>query len=307
MNNFISTVLKGMLIGIANIIPGVSGGTMAFVLGIYQQLTEAIGFFLIRPEKRKEYIIFLGKLGLGIILGFLSFAKLISWLLGVDLPEGTPLPLSYVPTFAFFFGLILGSIPVLVKMQTDLKCSPIRILLIVLGFGLLFALASLREPSRIVAEQSNIIKDFGVFKIVSLPMARIIWLFIVGIMAAFTMVVPGISGSALLVALGEYGPILNYIGERSLTPIAFIGGGVVIGIILATMLMAKLLEHRAGATFYFIMGLIAASCVQIFFQMYNAHAPIIAWIIAIPSLAVGIYIALMSDKLQPKSSEEIKV
>ena len=300
MKEFISTTLKGMLIGISNIIPGVSGGTMAFVLGIYQKLTEAIGYFLIKPENRKEYLLFLANLGLGIIIGFLAFAKLISFLLGIDLPEGSPLPFSYTPTFGFFLGLILGSVPVLFKIQTDTKFSLPRLWLIFLGIVSLFAVASLREPASIISEQSQLIKDFGLFKIIALPTHRMFWLFIVGILAAFTMVIPGISGSALLVALGEYGPILNYISERSLLPIAIIGVGVAVGIILATLLMAKLLEHKAGATFYFILGLIFASCIQIFLQMYDAQSSLASWLVSIPTTIAGISLALLSAKLQPK-------
>ena len=300
MKEFISTTLKGMLIGISNIIPGVSGGTMAFVLGIYQKLTEAIGYFLIKPENRKEYLLFLANLGLGIIIGFLAFAKLISFLLGIDLPEGSPLPFSYTPTFGFFLGLILGSVPVLFKIQTDTKFSLPRLWLVFLGIASLFAVASLREPTNIISEQSQLIKDFGLFKIIALPTHRMFWLLIVGILAAFTMVIPGISGSALLVALGEYGPILNYISERSLLPIAIIGVGVAVGIVLATLLMAKLLEHKAGATFYFILGLIFASCIQIFLQMYDAQSSLASWLVSIPTTIAGISLALLSAKLQPK-------
>ncbi len=301
MKNYISTTIKGMLIGIANIIPGVSGGTMAFILGIYHQLTEAIGYFLIRPEKRKDYFIFLCNLGIGVVVGLLLFAKLISFLLGVDLPIDTPTPFTYVPTFGFFLGLIVGSIPVLFKMQTDTKCSSIRIVLAILGAVLLTVIASLREPANIISEQTQIIKDFGVFKITSLPISRMVWLFFVGILSAFTMVVPGISGSALLVALGEYAPILSYISERLLVPIGIIGAGAGFGIILATLLMSKLLEHKPGATFYFILGLVGASCGQIISQMISVEVSIWAWIVAIPMTALGVYMAFLSEKLQPKS------
>lgn len=303
MKQTLSTALKGMIIGIANIIPGVSGGTMAFILGIYHQLTEAIGYFLIRPEKRKEYFLFLVNLGIGVVFGLLLFAKLISFLLGVNLPENSPTPFTYIPTFGFFLGLIIGSIPVLFKLQTDTKCNVQRIILAILGVLLLIGVASLREPDSNAANQSTLIKDFGLFKLMSIPTSRMIWLFIVGILAAFTMVVPGISGSALLVALGEYGPILNYIDERSIIPIGIIGGGVVVGIILATLLMAKLLEHRPGPTFYFIMGLIVASCGQILLQMASVQVPITSWLISIPTTALGIYVAFLSDKLQPKEEQ----
>ncbi len=301
MKNILSTALKGMLIGVANIIPGVSGGTMAFILGIYHQLTEAIGYFLIRPEKRKEYFIFLCNLGIGVVVGLLLFAKLISFLLGVDLPADAPTPFTYVPTCGFFLGLIMGSFPVLSKMQTDTKCTSIRLVLLILGATLLIVIASLREPANIIYEQSQIIKDFGVFKITALPISRMIWLFFIGILSAFTMVVPGISGSALLVALGEYAPILNYISERLLVPLGIIGAGAGFGIILATLLMSKLLEHKPGATFYFILGLVGASCSQIISQMLSVEVPISSWIIAIPMTTIGMYIAFLSEKLQPKS------
>ncbi|MGL4677499.1 MAG: DUF368 domain-containing protein [Brevinema sp.] len=299
MNNFINTSIKGMLIGIANIIPGVSGGTMAFVLGIYNKLTEAIGYFLIRPEKRKEYFFFLCNIAFGIILGLLVFAKLISFLLGVNLPENSPVPFTYIPTFGFFLGLIIGSIPVLFRIQKDTKYSLPRLGSSLLGAIFLITLALLREPTNTLAEQSQILKDFGLFKIITLPLSRMIWLFIVGILAAFTMVIPGISGSALLVTLGEYAPILNYISERSLVPIAIIGMGAGLGIIIATLIISKLLEYRPGATFYFILGLIATSCGQIMFQMINTQASLLSWVISIPITIGGIYLALLSAMLSP--------
>ncbi|MGL4394773.1 MAG: DUF368 domain-containing protein [Brevinema sp.] len=299
--NTISLIIKGMVVGIANIIPGVSGGTMAFILGIYKQLSEAIGYFLIRPEKRKEYILFLAQLMIGVIIGFLLFAKLISFLLGVDLPEGADLPFSYVPTFGFFLGLIIGSIPVLLKLQEDTKVSVKRIILVILGFGLIFGIGMLKEGEYSVLNESTLIKDFGLFKLEAFTTTRLLWLGFIGILAAATMVVPGVSGSALLLALGEYGNILYYIKERSLMPIAMIGGGVAVGLILTTLLMSKLLEKRAGATFFFIMGLILASCVEIIVQMTSAPAPLMAWILAIFTTIAGGFIALQSDKLNPKT------
>lgn len=298
MKDTFSLIFKGMLVGIANIIPGVSGGTMSFVLGIYPQLTEAIGYFLIRPQKRKEYSLFLLKLGIGIVLGFLLFAKLIVWLLGVKLPEGSPLPYSYVPTFGFFLGLILGSVFVLFKMQSDSKFSFKRLGLVFLGFFALLLVNSLRNLKGTTGLEETIIKDFGIFKITMLPIARALWLFLVGILAAATMIVPGISGSALLVALGEYGPILSYVGERSITPIAVIGIGFAIGIWAATLLIAKLLQKYPGATFYFILGLVIASCWHIVANMINAHAPFSAWPIGIVTVIIGFVLALQSSRLQ---------
>ncbi|MGL4367517.1 MAG: DUF368 domain-containing protein [Brevinemataceae bacterium] len=297
-----SLIFKGMMIGVANIIPGLSGGTVAFILGIYSKLTEAVGYFLIKPEKRKEYFVFLIQIGIGAVLGLLLFAKLITVLLGINLPENSPLPFSYVPTFGFFLGLIIGSLYTLFKIQKDTKISFIRILLTIAGISLLFGLLLLKPAQTTTLNNiETLIKDFGIFKITSLSVSRSIWLFSVGIITAFTMVIPGISGSALLVALGEYGPILNYISERSIIPIGLIGMGVVIGIISAGLMMTKLLEKRSGDVFYFILGLVSASCIQLTFYMVEAGASTYTWICAAGTIGLGILLALQSAKFNSQS------
>ena len=301
MKEAISLVLKGMFIGIANIIPGVSGGTVAFITGIYHDLNEAVGFFLIRKEKRWTYILFLSRLFIGMVLGFLLFARAISYLLGVkSFAVGGPLPLSFVPTYALFFGLIVGSLPVLFKMQSDRKPTPIRGVLFVLGAALLIGLANLPQRNSIDVLASYPSYQIGPFTWQVLSYYRTITLLIVGFMAAFTMVIPGVSGSALLVALGEYGPILNYINERSISHLAFLGMGIVIGIICATMLMTKLLEKWPGHTFYAILGLIAASCVQIMTIMFGAGAPVSMLLLGVVTFAIGVAVALQSERLAPK-------
>lgn len=300
MKDTVSLVVKGMFIGIANVIPGVSGGTVAFILGIYQQLNEAVGYFLLRPEKRMEYILFIGRLFIGIILGLVLFARIISYLLGVkNAAMGMPLPLSFVPTYGFFFGLIIGSLPVLFKIQKDTKFSLTRGLLFILGAALLLIIAQLPQRNSV-----DLISNYPQYKIGPLTWQmmssyRAFTLIIVGFLAAVTMVVPGISGSALLVALGEYGPILNYVNERSLSHLMFLCLGIGLGIIAATMLMAKLLEKWPGHTFYAILGLVAASCFEIIDTMIKANAPLLMWALSLITIGIGVIIALQSEKLAP--------
>lgn len=304
MKESLLLIIKGMFIGIANIIPGVSGGTVAFITGVYQELSEAIGFFLIRPQKRMHYILFLVRIFLGVALGFLLFAKLISFLLGTKAAAaGLPLPLSFVPTYGFFFGLIVGSLPVLFKMQSDTKFSPLRGLLFLLGAGLLFGVANLPERNSIDVLAAYPSYKIGPFTWQGLSHYRSVTLVVTGFLAAFTMVVPGISGSALLVALGEYGPILNYVNERSISHLTMVAIGIAISIIAAAMLMAKLLERWPGQTFYAILGLVAASCIEAIFIMLDAKAPLSMWGIAIFTCAAGVFIALQSEKLAPKPKD----
>ncbi|MGL4388232.1 MAG: undecaprenyl phosphate translocase family protein, partial [Brevinema sp.] len=215
-------------------------------------------------------------------------------------PEGSTLPFSYVPTFGFFFGLILGSLPILIKSQTDTKISPLRIILMVFGFGLILGISLLKEGTHTISSEATLIKDFGLFKIETFSSMRMIWLGIIGILTAVTMIIPGISGSALLLALGEYATILHYIDQRSLLPIAIIGLGAIFGLILTTIIISKLLEKQAGETFYFIIGLILASSGQIILQMTSASAPLSAWLLSVITTLTGVVLALQSERLNQK-------
>lgn len=103
--NFVN-ILKGIFIGGANVIPGVSGGTIAFILGIYDKLTEAIAeFFTATFEKKKEYLVFLIQIGIGVLLGIVLFAKIIGFMY-----ERYKEPTSF-----FFIGLILASLPMILE------------------------------------------------------------------------------------------------------------------------------------------------------------------------------------------------
>ncbi len=279
------TGFKGVFIGVANIIPGISGGTVAFVTGVYHRLTEAIGFFFIRRHNMREYTLFLLNIGVGALIGILSFAKLVSILLA------NPQSYTYVPTFALFLGLIIGSLPSLIAVQKDTKFTALRFFLLVIGAIALISASIFASPSGITPEQNDLIHDFGIFKIVTVPATRGIWLFLIGIIAGFTMIIPGASGSAILVALGEYQHIMGYISDRSVTHIALVCLGAVVGVYVSTLAMAKLLEKRPGGTFYFVLGLVFASCLQLIIQMIASGAGIAPWLIGVATFLIGICLA----------------
>ena len=114
---FISLLLKGMAIGVSNVIPGVSAGTFMVLLGIYDELVEAIGNFLTSKNKRKDYFSLLWPLAIGAVGGILIFANLITLLI----------ERYSAPTQCFFVGLILGGIPAVIKMHHDMKPSISRL------------------------------------------------------------------------------------------------------------------------------------------------------------------------------------
>ena len=263
--------LKGIIIGIANIMPGVSGGTLAVIMGVYDQLTEAIGNFLIVPFKKKvEYAKFLAQIVSGMAIGIILFAKIIEFCF-------TNYPRS---TAGFFSLLIIPSIPYIIKGE-DKKNNRNR-MFFALGalLTLVFVFLDYRFGSSSGAAQ--------LVKIVTLSYC--IKLFVCGALAAGAMIIPGISGSLLLLMIGEYYNILGFISGffdglvhitsyGSLTeiisnlyiiPLTVFASGVAIGLVLVAKIINMLLssKHRS-VTLFFIAGIIVVSILQIWVNLYK--------------------------------------
>ncbi len=233
----IFNILKGAFIGAANVIPGVSGGTIAFLLGIYDYLTEAIAeFFTCTKEKRKEYFIFLIQIGIGVLLGIVLFAKVVSYLYEFH-PE---------PTSFFFIGLIIASLPIILKENKG-KVGKVSIGTFILGFILVIILSNMNNEG--LQTEGQVVINF----------TYSLKLYFCGTIAAGAMVIPGISGSLLLVLLGEYYNVLNFINNREIVPLAIIGLGVITGILFIAKIIDFLLKKHKNSTIFFILGLIVAS------------------------------------------------
>ncbi len=246
MKETLVLLVKGGLIGVANIIPGVSGGTMAVVLGIYEKLIEAIGEFFTNTQKRKDYFSFLLKIGIGALLAIGALSWVMDYLL------------TYYKayTYLFFVGLIAGSIPAIYRSHHDMKLDSVAVGTFVLGALVIlgFELSGVQKPEVVV-------EKMGTFQI---PASQIGALFAGGILAGGSMIVPGISGSFMLVLLGQYETVIRAVKTMHLGVLAVLGAGVVIGILLFARLMDVLLKNWPRQTFYFILGLVVASLVAIF-------------------------------------------
>ena len=175
-------VIKGFIMGIANIIPGVSGGTLALTLGIYEDFINAISHFF---SDLKKNIKFLLPVFVGIGLSLVTMSNVISYAL-----DKAP-----IPTAMFFMGLVLGGIPMLygkVKNTKDMKKASSYIIM-----SLTFALVM------ILAFSNQIFgSGLGEVNLTNISVGGYITLFLVGIISAATMVIPGISGSLVLMLLG---------------------------------------------------------------------------------------------------------
>ena len=220
--------------GMADAVPGVSGGTIAFITGIYHRLVHAISkvhvSLLIKGKFKKffkqiDFTLFV-PLGVGIGIALFLFSKLIKYLL-----ENQP-----VITFSFFFGLILASALVMFKSMGKLKFE--KILFAVVGFIFAFVLSS---PSSF---------SFGH----SLP-----FIFISGAIAICAMILPGISGAFLLLLLGQYHYIITAIHEFNLKVIAIFGFGALTGILSFSKLLDYLMHHFKPLIISLLIGLMLGS------------------------------------------------
>lgn len=240
----IENIIKGLAVGVANIIPGVSGGTVAVLLGIYERLTDAMGnFFLVSFQKKKEYFIFLFQIMIGAVLGVLLFAKLIEFSIQ-NYPKGT----------ASFFSLcILPSLFYIVKPYQKTKKNMFLFLLgaLFLGFFMILSFFFKKETGAEMTPVSLISFSYGMR------------LFFCGLIAAGAMIIPGISGSLLLLVLGEYYHILSFILHMQMIPLLYLAMGVALGLVLFSKAIHWLLHKEEEKTMFFIAGIVFMSIFQI--------------------------------------------
>ena len=233
--------LRGLFMGSADIVPGVSGGTIALITGIYERLIHAIScikFGFLKPLLKADFKGFKDKLLeeidfelfipliLGIGIAFITLAKVISYLLDTQT--------AY--TFSFFLGLILASAYIL---YTKLENINIKLILItVIGIILSYIFVGLNP---IATNHSLIV------------------IFISGLIAICAMILPGISGSFLLLLLGQYQYILNALNSRNIIEILVFVIGAVIGILGFSKLLNYLLEKYESATMAFLIGIMVGT------------------------------------------------
>ena len=244
------TLIKGALVGIANIIPGVSGGTFALVLGIYERLLASIGAFGLRfakvvlglitgpgdSERRQAFAdemkrtdaLWLLVLAVGAAGAILASSRLIAWLLDAHL----------APTLAFFVGLLIPSI--LVPFRLLKRRSWPEVLACLVGTAGLVGLTFLQPAS---AEAG-------------LGLAG---LFIAGAIAVSAMILPGVSGSFMLMIMGEYRTVLQAINDLDVARLGVFALGCLAGIAAFVRLLNFLLERLHSVTMAFLIGLIFGS------------------------------------------------
>lgn len=257
--------LKGIVLGIAFIIPGVSGGTLAVLLGIYEELIEAASNFYKGLNNFKKYFMYLFPIGCGVIVSVGLCAKIIKFGL-----EKAP-----IVTMLIFLGLIIGGIPKLFK-SIDKKPGIKEFSYMLVGIIVVLLM--------LIADKGSYVVSLDNMNTLSYVL-----LFFVGMVASATMVVPGISGSFTLMLIGYYEPILNVvnnltslnnIGENLLIMLPFLIG-VIIGIVVIAKIIEFCLKKYHTATYYVILGFVLSSVISVFYEVAQNSFNLTHYIIGI--------------------------
>lgn len=289
-------ILSGVVIGVANIIPGVSGGTMMVAMGIYDKLISSItGLF----KDFKKSLRFLFPIALGMALGIVILSKVITVMFDV-------IPFQ---TNCLFIGLIVGSFPFIVKHVKGHSVKIQHIIACLLFFGLVLGSAVLGAAS---GAEATLVGGI-------VPMIK---LFAVGVIASATMIIPGVSGSMVLMILGYYDSIVSNISlfiENVLTwnvdgilegLMIFIpfGLGVVAGIFLIAKVVEIIFQKFPLVAYWAIIGLIVASPFAIFISAGLEGVNVISVITGAIALAAGAFVGnkLGGDNEEETDAEEAK-
>lgn len=276
--NMVKDLLKGMIIGGANVIPGVSGGTMAVVFGIYDKIIKSVTNFF---KDFKKNAIFLGTLGVGAGLGIILFSLVLA---GSESIGFAGLLNMYPEQTKFFFiGLIAGSIPIVYKQAAKEKGSPLNYILVVLAFMLVAAMGLMAEPTS--AGKA----------IEALNMQNAIMLILAGFIAAATMILPGVSGSLVLLLMGLYDPIVKAVSDFNIPVLAMVAIGVLLGFLTMTKLIEALFNKYPQTAYFTILGLVAGSLVAIFPGFTFGLAGIISIVMALLGFAISFGMGKMEE------------
>lgn len=288
MKEHIFTAIKGFFMGAANVIPGVSGGTVALITGIYSQIIDAINSVTV-PQTWKSLLHgdfkgfwkavngnFLLALGIGIILSVFSLAKLMTFVLA-----------NYaVETWAFFFGLILASAVIMFRGIKGWTWKEVVFALIGAGLGV------------------------GISILTPTNTTDAMWfIFLCGALAICTMILPGVSGSFVLLVLGKYDYIMNALDLSNLNiPVIIVfGSGCVIGILAFAKFLHWVLGRWEKQTMVLLLGFIVGSLlkvwpwqVEVSPEIFRPAAPgeDIVW--AVVWCVVGLAVVLGTDFFSKK-------
>ncbi|MCA0988707.1 DUF368 domain-containing protein [Guptibacillus algicola] len=268
-------IYRGLLMGISDLIPGVSGGTIAMVLGIYKRLISGINGLMSKNWK-KELGFFIPLL-IGVVLAIILVSKVMEKLLN-NYPQ---------PTFYFFIGLIIGVIPFLLKTVEFKKTfKPVHYMLLVIAAVLIAFTVVFKGGDSGTVKEALQLKDY-------------VTLFFSGWLASTAMILPGVSGSFVLLLLGSYQTVIHGLSSFQIPLILTVGAGIIVGLSLTGKAISLLLSKYTVSTYAVMIGLVTGSVVVLYPGFKSDSGIAIA---SIMTFLLGIGAAFLLGRIEHKQT-----
>ncbi|HCZ0141504.1 DUF368 domain-containing protein [Staphylococcus aureus] len=270
-------ILKGFAMGTSDLVPGVSGGTIALLLGIYNQFIASIsGIFSRRFWPSFTFLI---PIIIGMLLAMGSLSNLFNYLLSQH----------HIPTMFFFGGLIIGIVPYLLKISNyKMSFTTKHYMMVIAGIAILIVITLMNNGDKHAGET------------LTLSTSLIIKYFIAGMCASSAMLLPGISGSFMLLVFGVYGTVMLAISEvvklnfAGLPILLAVGFGVLAGFIISSKIIQYFLTHHKLMTFALIIGFVVGSLFAVF---PGLPTNIVMWFVSLVVFIIGFIVSLTLGRI----------
>ncbi|HEH2224064.1 TPA: DUF368 domain-containing protein [Staphylococcus aureus] len=270
-------ILKGFAMGTSDLVPGVSGGTIALLLGIYNQFIDSIsGIFSRRFWPSFTFLI---PIIIGMLLAMGSLSNLFNYLLSQH----------HIPTMFFFGGLIIGIVPYLLKISNyKTSFTTKHYMMVIAGIAILIVITLMNNGDKHAGET------------LTLSTGLIIKYFIAGMCASSAMLLPGISGSFMLLVFGVYGTVMLAISEvvklnfAGLPILLAVGFGVLAGFIISSKIIQYFLTHHKLMTFALIIGFVVGSLFAVF---PGLPTNIVMWFVSLVVFIIGFIVSLTLGRI----------
>ncbi|HHC6115660.1 TPA: DUF368 domain-containing protein [Staphylococcus aureus] len=270
-------ILKGFAMGTSDLVPGVSGGTIALLLGIYNQFIASIsGIFSRRFWPSFTFLI---PIIIGMLLAMGSLSNLFNYLLSQH----------HIPTMFFFGGLIIGIVPYLLKISNyKTSFTTKHYMMVIAGIAILIIITLMNNGDKHAGET------------LTLSTGLIIKYFIAGMCASSAMLLPGISGSFMLLVFGVYGTVMLAISEfvklnfAGLPILLAVGFGVLAGFIISSKIIQYFLTHHKLMTFALIIGFVVGSLFAVF---PGLPTNIVMWFVSLVVFIIGFIVSLTLGRI----------
>lgn len=270
-------ILKGFAMGTSDLVPGVSGGTIALLLGIYNQSIASIsGIFSRRFWPSFTFLI---PIIIGMLLAMGSLSNLFNYLLSQH----------HIPTMFFFGGLIIGIVPYLLKISNyKTSFTTKHYMMVIAGIAILIVITLMNNSDKHAGET------------LTLSTGLIIKYFIAGMCASSAMLLPGISGSFMLLVFGVYGTVMLAISEvvklnfAGLPILLAVGFGVLAGFIISSKIIQYFLTHHKLMTFALIIGFVVGSLFAVF---PGLPTNIVMWFVSLVVFIIGFIVSLTLGRI----------